>query len=430
MNASDLEHRAGTRLLLFGHILAYSGLILSAGLQQEELRYVTYAGAACQVLAGLPSFGLNVIQRFRASGVLLMTILYLAFAAVVGWVRGNWFSFWGLDVVCFGILASISLCSLPVVQERLRRLYRILLFPGLIVATYLMTHVSPGSAEGRIVTDLPSSVSQIGSLALPSFLILFQRNLLRKEIVVIVWGLAIVCVFSIFTASRGAALVVPTAIFLRFVLFRQSRLTSILLVFCAAAIVFAAVFGAVDSSYSGAVKESVAYVENRFQPDEGTDFTSGRNDEAAYFLHVTSGLDLWIGRGLGGAYNSVIRHESPYGLHMVHYGPLHLILKGGIILLVLLFALVSIPVASAIASRSRPPELGFTILFLFMNITHTQFIDVIAMGLFATSLAGLGLQQSRYDASKSLIAKDGEGRGSSVAGPSGRSDMVDLPTSA
>src|SRR5262245_14939603 len=88
------------RLLVLGHLVAYIGVMLSAGLQNEQLRYVLYAGAALQMLAVVPAFGAGSFSRFRHAGVLFVTTAYVVVLAVVGALRGNWFSFFAFDALC------------------------------------------------------------------------------------------------------------------------------------------------------------------------------------------------------------------------------------------------------------------------------------------------------------------------------------------
>lgn len=386
MTASDqLCGPRQVKLLVFGHALAYLGLLLMAVLQDERLRYVIYAGAASEVLAAIPSLRPDVMRRLRGARVLPLTLAYLAFLALLGWTNGNWFSFWAFDVLCFGVLAAVPLASSSLVQYQLRRAYGILLFPGLVAALYLLSHVSPAGIGERIVTDLDLSVYAIADLCLPAFLLLFQRDLVRREILVIVAGIGITMVFGVFTASRGTVLLVPIALVLRVALFRQSRMTTIAVVSVCLAIVGVVLSSGSSRTYA----TSITNLQDRLDANDDVDASSGRNDEADHFLSITTDREFVIGRGLGGAYHSTIVTTNPYGMMMVHYGHLHLILKGGIILLALMSILVATELLGVLRTGRRVPEMGFVLLFLSANVGHPTFVDFTAMSLFAWALGRL-----------------------------------------
>jgi hypothetical protein len=118
------------------------------------------------------------------------------------------------------------------------------------------------------------------------------------------------------------------------------------------------------------------------------EFTSGRDREGAYFLNELTPEEYVVGRGMGGAYHGLIEANRQYGINMVHFGPLHLMLKGGLTLAIVVGLLCIIAVA--VGYRSPLPtqraSAAFVALFAAMNLMYTQFLPHPTMALFAVAV--------------------------------------------
>ena len=79
-------------------------------------------------------------------------------------------------------------------------------------------------------------------------------------------------------------------------------------------------------------------IERGTNQKENSSFTSGRSEETIAYLNQDLTIrEYLIGRGLGG---HKVRNDSDYyegGVNMMHFGPSHVFIKGGILLLLILY---------------------------------------------------------------------------------------------
>jgi hypothetical protein len=190
------------------------------------------------------------------------------------------------------------------------------------------------------------------SLLLPVVLLLpslVYLNSIRK--IFVIFAYVVLCILNICYQSKTDTFLlfvfVPFFTLLAFykkkgVLFCQKRLKGLVIGFLIVVITFPIIYSYLnrDSQLEIAFKQTLhrfsGYPEKGIQYSNviGTvkteiDFIRGR--EATEFIDNSTLSDWIFGRGFGGTWDS-----NMYGTnwHMVHFGPLHLILKGGLLLLV------------------------------------------------------------------------------------------------
>lgn len=349
------------RLWLIGHAVQYLGLVAQVGLADSQLRYVVFAGAALQALAVVG----GRMWRGQRAPLAWALIGWLVVCGVVGALSRTWISYYLCDVVAFSAVLGYF-AALPGNLERLGRLYTWMLPLGLAVAAYRMGDLGAVQVMGERFVGVDAEEANplaVGDLCMPAaFVMLTGRDRLARYASAA--GLAALVVLGLITSTRGIVVLAGLTVVLRLALARDRGRW---------AVVFAAVTAAVlvvaSSRWSLAeLEQSASVLGERFDYD---DVSTGRNEEAAIFLDQTDDLELAFGRGLGGSYFGLFIASATYGINIVHYGYLHLVLKGGIALLAL-FALVF---ARALTRwRTAPGCAAYLLVFVAANVVHTQFL--------------------------------------------------------
>ncbi len=190
------------------------------------------------------------------------------------------------------------------------------------------------------------------SLLLPVVLLLpslAYLNSIRK--IFVIFAYAVLCILNIYYQSRTDTFLffvfVPFLTLLAFykrkdVLSPKRRLKGLVTGFLIVVITFPIIYSYLnrDSSleiafeqtlqrFSGSPVESITY--SSVTGTARNEIAFIRGAEAAEFISNSTLSDWILGRGFGGKWDS-----NMHGInwHMVHFGPLHLILKGGLLLLV------------------------------------------------------------------------------------------------
>ena len=125
--------------------------------------------------------------------------------------------------------------------------------------------------------------------------------------------------------------------------------------------------GIIERSGLGIAIEGVI-LRSTIQIDDG-DISSGRLGETESYLNQN--LDFFeylFGRGMGG--HKVRNDYDPYigGINMMHIGPVHAFLKGGILLVLILY----IPAFLAIARFWKTPDYHISLILIFFLIGNFQ----------------------------------------------------------
>lgn len=201
-------------------------------------------------------------------------------------------------------------------------------------------------------SDYFTSYYMVSSLLLPVVLLLpslAYLNSIRK--IFVIFAYAVLCILNIYYQLRTDTFLLFVFVpFLtlfafwkqRYLLSPKRRLKGLAIGFLIVVITFPIIYSYLnrDSSleiasektlqrFSGSPVESATYSDVIGTVRNEIDFIRGK--EAAEFINNSTLSDWILGRGFGGKWDS-----NTYGInwHMVHFGPLHLILKGGLLLLV------------------------------------------------------------------------------------------------
>ncbi len=324
--------------------------------------------------------------------------LGLASYTVYGLLRGNYLPFVALDVTNMGFLFVSVLFAEPSNRAYLLRMFLngmcYALVVALLVVVVMLERVgfTPGNLDTRFSFDETTSNSDLfaltGLLGVSVFLAPFAPYVkgARKFIVpiaIIVYG-----GFAFLTASRNAltsaciGLVVTT-----WCISRQDKKRRFrnLLMIC---VLVGIAAGGVFTLYGERAMQDLMELQRARQNAE--DFTSGRIDEALGALQELKVGEFVIGRGFGAAKDNLGDTKSINGVPMVHFGPVHIILKGGIMLLLVLYGTLIYCVLRARSRAAMGYECAYVIcLFLAREMSHQQWHDFSALVVVAMCIGML-----------------------------------------
>jgi hypothetical protein len=119
-------------------------------------------------------------------------------------------------------------------------------------------------------------------------------------------------------------------------------------------------------------RSAIDYLIFRFQHGEEY-LGASRYEEAIEILKNLTQMQFLFGKGLGGANTYWIFSDLPQGVNTVHYGWAFLILKGGIILLCLVYGRILLSIWKLWKIRDNIPYAIILITFILLEFSHTNF---------------------------------------------------------
>jgi hypothetical protein len=369
----------------------YLGVLLNALTETDPHYYVAYLGLAIQVGAGVLASPLWRFQGSASSFSAILACATLLWLGAYGLFRGNFLPYWGADVLALGVVASgLVVGASAKVTNAIVAFHRTALPWGTAGAVFLLTRLQPAVSEERLVAigdvDLSMSFFAIRDLCLPGgLLLLVDDGATRRSRFFVALSLVAIFGFGLFTATRGDA-VLPILLLCIGWLYGRVRGKQVI----ASLLVGVLVTGVVATSFGvDRIGLATSNLLERSDINDLDAFSNGRMIEGEAFLEKTSGLDFIIGRGLGGAYDSIHEVANLFGMQMVHFGHLHLVLKGGLVFLALVLVLFLFAAWRGITNRGSQAAgaAAFVVVFMVANIGHTTFLAAEYMTLCAFALA-------------------------------------------
>jgi hypothetical protein len=383
--AEDVAQPAGLlpRIYILGHALQYFATCLTAIGQNESFwKYIAYGGLAIQVASSAALISVTGF-RLRAAWLYLCLLSYLGLLALLGLLHSNGLAYLAADILAFGLLLGSIAGGSSHLLSRLARFYTIALVPGLLVALLVLSRIEPGHLSTRFISEEDIDAFAIRGLCIPAaFTLLTAEHRGRFFVAINSTALALMGVYGWFTETRTELIIPLATLALAAVAGRafKEAATYLVGILAVASLAGALLFG------PGRLSDAASGAWERFSGAD--EFSAGRDLEAAAFYRATSNSEWLIGRGLGGAYWGQFQIDNPYGMNMVHFGHLHLILKGGVILLLLMSAIAVVALVAGFASRGSLPAgaASFVALFIIINTGHTSFIMNNTMSFFGLAL--------------------------------------------
>jgi hypothetical protein len=332
--------------------------------------YYTFSVVRGAVLLGCCSFGLFL------------------FLSLYGIERDNFVSYVYFDIIIFSFFSFLFFFNQRnsyqwFVNEFPKNVSLWLSF-GLIVSWFLFikSDLQPGTSDVRFsigdsIKEFGGAYKVIEPLSPALFVAPFYRSIKSKWRYSIVLSLVTILVFSIFTATRGTFIIsLISILYLLIINLKRTdwfrKLMQYFAFVCIGFLLLLFVFSLAD------IRDSLELLRNRFL--DSKDFSSGRDDESRLFLASLTETEWIIGRGMGGTQETWIWRHLKDGLNMVHYGHLQLLLKGGLLLLISIYVLITYCLLRAIRNAKMLfPFFYMVIVFFIYDQFHTQWQRVFSV---------------------------------------------------
>ena len=202
------------------------------------------------------------------------------------------------------------------------------------------------------------------------YLIFFFDTYNKKQKLLVHISMILIGLMGIITLSKSVILgaIIPYLIFYGYKIISISSYARIKYLSLISILIL------VSSQFGGFKKIQIADVvldvieRTSRQSEEGT-LSTGRFEEmVAYFNQDLDFLEYVIGRGLGG---HKVRNDSDFyigGVSMMHFGPVHVFLKGGILLVIAMY----LPFILAFFKFWKTPDYPISLIVVFFLIANLQ----------------------------------------------------------
>jgi hypothetical protein len=355
-------------------------------------------------------------EQRRVLGWLAPMIFFMALAAVNGLIHGNNLLFWTL--IGFLPFMSVFVVFLALQEGVFPRLQRTLLLQtalGTLFTVFVLLFHPPASRVEWYGESAPgwAMSATISMFGLP-FVFGCWQSLKWWGKGIAISGLMAYAMLAIVGENRGMALVaavlIPGATFVGVLRSRReasARRVMGLVAVTAIAVCATLIVARVSDAFSDYMEEkwealsvrltggeqgASSGVPSEFYATGEAEFFGGggRATESQAFLDETVFLDYLIGRGFGGTWSSEYRGAD---WNMVHFGPLHFILLGGLPLLLTYLLVQGRALSGAwkgLANEAALPALCQLVCYVESFIQHGPLDDSPAVILMWCSI-GYGL---------------------------------------
>jgi|GEM_PF-5645707 hypothetical protein len=392
LSGSEKTHLAGIVILFLGVL----GWAVSP---DDRVRYLAFIGVGILALGG---GGLLVTMRAKHSLLVYALLFYLGAMVAFGYWNGNFFPYWARDITAFiTFLAVWGGADDDFLDYQNTIYYRLMLMAFVAGFPSAALYARPSSQEKRQLSQ-GFGFKSLETLNPSLYLIFFVHNRRGWAPYVVYGCIATAFLFGVLTATRGAVLMplISIAIDRLFVAPKRGRRSvrftvSILLVAMASFLVWT----------PAGLQGAMSVLQERWQQP---DLSSGRADEANSVMEGLSTAEVIFGRGLGGAhvydYSPEIDNREYGPQTVVHFGPLHLVLKGGVVLLFLVSLLVLLGIVNGLrrSDINSRASMATLLLFSIANLSYTQFNVAPVLPLFWRAMGhtvlGKGEPQAEYGA--------------------------------
>jgi hypothetical protein len=348
----------------------------------DPLHYISYL---CEILIWifmLPHF----FKVNRNTDIFYIVLFYFIFLIIRGIVNGNYYKYILFDIHVYTSIVFLTFFNDKLsVNETSRKIpefftkMMIISIPVSFILFILFGSLNIGDALGErsLMADAKSALNQgmfIAPLLIAPFLVPFVREMKPGSRFLALSANALVLVYGIFTSTRGIIAISGIA-FLSLINFKISinKKTLFSALFLITALV---IFLTFNQKINNEIRVKIDYSIARFKAKNN--FTSGRMSEVQGLFEEFSTTELFFGRGAGAEQKFGFWKEhpapGPHGINFTHFGFLHLILKGGFILLLLVYGL-AIYSAVVLFWKGERKYFFVILLYLVIEVSHTQFIN-------------------------------------------------------
>lgn len=359
-------------------LLAVSLLADYATIFIESMRYISYL---CQGLIWVFMFP-NIRIKNNTNIMFIILMLYLIVLSVSGILNGNYIKYILFDIHIYTSLIFITYFNNRNIQARnyneiplLISKYMYLGVPLAIIIfiKYGFIDASANVRDISISDEVKASIF-IAPIIIAPILVPFVVDMNRLMKYVVILANAMVLTYGVMTSTRTYVVVALLA-FGSLSKFRLRINKEMIYVVISLYMIFQGVYYSNNSwaiITQGKIENTIHRFENKY------DYGNGRDSEVVGLFADFNVAEIVFGRGAGAEQEFGFWKNSTnnnyHGINYTHYGFLHLILKGGIVLLLLVYGLAIHSIFTLYKYGDRK-YLFVILIFLTFELSHTLFLN-------------------------------------------------------
>lgn len=348
----------------------------------DPIHYISYLSEVLIWAFMLPHF----FRVNRNTYIFYIVFFYFIFLIFRGIYNGNYYKYILFDAHVYTSIVFLTFFNddLPVsknfkaIPEFFTKMM-IISIPAALILFLLYGSLNLGDALGMrsLLADEKSELNQgmfIAPLLIAPFLVPFVREMKPRLRYLALTANVLVLLYGIFTSTRGI-IAISVLAFLSLVNFKTSinKKTILAILFV---LVGLTLFSTLNKKINNAIRAKVEFSIARFRARNN--FTAGRMSEVQGLFEEFSTTELIFGRGAGAeqkfGFWKTHPAPGPHGINFTHFGFLNLILKGGFIMLLLVYGLAIYSLF--VLFRKGDRKYFFAILiYLLIELSHTQFVN-------------------------------------------------------
>lgn len=359
----------------------------------DTLHYISYISWLSIVLLMLPHY-----RKIRKSTIsFYIVFIYLLFLIIRGVLFSNYIPYLLFDISIYSSIVFLTYFKynynnfyslIPILFAKL--LILSVCFVLIIVVFYSdFSNLATRSLTGES-NSLVDDSWIIGPLIIAPFIVPFIGLMKTYLKFIVLFANLLLMLFGILTATRSYIIITIIA-FLSLIRFNKFSITKLFFFGFGGLIIFLFFFNS-DYYKNSILSDQINFVENRF--DMEGDISNGRSSEVEGLFSEFSFSEILFGRGAGAeqkfGFWKDIRGSKEHGINFTHFGFLNLILKGGVLLLLLIYGMVIYSLITFI----KYGEIRYffvLLIYLIAELSHTLFINYFAV-LFLWLSISLSIQ--------------------------------------
>jgi hypothetical protein len=317
---------------------------------------------------------LFIYYRPVLSKIFLGMFLIAVFLTMWGIISGNQPISIAGDFVIFSPLILLFFYNRQINNDLITRIPNFLansLFIMLPIsfAIFVYMDYKPGSMLiGRFNYDVSTKLhlfAPIIPLMSAPYLIFFLDKLNKKQELLIHCSMICIILMGIMTLSKSIILACLIPYLLRYgykYLIQKIRPFKVLIILIILSLFYSGNYLTVFTKKIGLEYSFTGVIERTQRQYESNTFSSGRVKEVEdYFSQDLSFFEYMFGRGMGG--HKVRDDADPHvgGINLMHFGIFHLFLKGGILLVLVLY----VPIFLAILRFWKTPDYHISLILIY-----------------------------------------------------------------
>ena len=322
---------------------------------------------------------LFIYYRPVLSKIFLRIFLFTSFLTISGIISGNQFISIAGDFVIFSPLMLLFFYNRQINNDLITRLPNFLanslfIMIPISIAIFVYMDYKPGSMLiGRFNYDVSTKLhllAPIIPLTSAPYLIFFLDKLNKKQELLIHCSMISITLLGIMTLSKSVVLMGLLPYLLRYGykhLIQKIRPFKVLIILIILSLFCSGNYLTVFTKKIGLEDSFTGVIERTQRQYESNNLFSGRVKEVEdYLSQDLSFFEYVFGRGMGG--HKVRNDADPHigGINLMHFGIFHVFLKGGILLVFMLY----VPIFLAILKYWKTPNYHISLILIFFLIEN------------------------------------------------------------